>query len=60
MVEKMPVEAQKKVQEVEKSQAITSNKVVEEEVTLEALPHQGVQEEGIAFLLFLYVNEVVK
>lgn len=49
-----------KEEEAEISQEVTSKEVVEEEVTVEVIPQQGVQDEGIAFILFLYVNEMVK
>lgn len=59
-VETTEDEAEKKSQEAEESQEITLQKVVEEEVSMEVIPQQGIQDEGIAFSLFLYIHEMVK
>jgi hypothetical protein len=54
-VQKTPHDAEKR-QEGEELQELFSKKIIEEEMTVEVIPHQGVQAEGIKFPLLLCVH----
>jgi hypothetical protein len=60
-VDKTPDEAEKEKQESKESNKVISQKVVEEEVTVEVIP-QSIHTEGITFALFLHTHthEIVK
>jgi hypothetical protein len=55
-VQKTPDDTEEeKEQEEEELQELFSKKVIEEEMTVEVIPHQGVLAEGIEFLTFLCI-----
>jgi hypothetical protein len=54
-VQKTPDDTEKKRQEGKEVQELFSKKIIEEEITVEVIPHQGVQAEGIKFPLFLCI-----
>lgn len=54
-VQKTPDVTEKRRQEGNELQESFSKKIIEEEMTVEVIPHQGVQAEGIKFPLFLCI-----
>jgi hypothetical protein len=53
-VQKTPDDTEKK-QEEEELQELFSKRIIEEEITVEIIPHQSVQAEGIKFSLILCI-----
>jgi hypothetical protein len=49
------VNVQKTPDDTEKKQELFSKKIIEEEITVEIIPHQSVQAEGITFSLILCI-----
>jgi hypothetical protein len=60
-VQKTPDGTEKKRKEGEELQELISKTIIEEETTVEVIPHQGVQAEGIKFPLFLriYYGQII-
>lgn len=55
-VQKTPDDTEKKRQDGEELQKLFSKKIIEEEMTVEVIPQQGIPAEGIKFPLFLCIH----